>query len=99
MSEEAKQPSDKCPAREQAIAIQYQEQTGAPKILAMGVGELAKKILELAEEHEIPVARDGELVQLLTKVKTGHDIPPEAIKLLAELISFLYNLDKQYQAA
>jgi len=79
-----------------AVALGYDPQApSAPKVLASGLGEVAKKILEVAREHNVHVHRDDNLAQLLAQVPVGSEIPEDAYQLVAELLSFLYQTDKQ----
>lgn len=85
--------------RDRAAALQYCAQTGTPRILAMGAGDVARKIVEMAEEHGVPVRQDGELLSLLQKIKVGSQVPEEAERLLAEILCFLYAVDKAAPAS
>ncbi|HAK38013.1 MAG TPA: hypothetical protein DCM60_07160, partial [Nitrospina sp.] len=49
-----------------AVALKYSPtETPVPKIAAKGYGEVAKKIIELARKHNIPIKEDPDLVQIL----------------------------------
>lgn len=88
----SKQQSD----REAAVAISYDHGTGeAPKVVASGYGEIARKILEIARESNIHVHKDDNLVQLLARVPPGTEIPEHAYQLVAELLAFLYQTDRR----
>jgi len=67
----------------------------APKVLAAGFGEVAKKILEVARENDVHIHEDDNLAQLLAQVPVGQEIPEGAYQLVAELLSFLYRTDQQ----
>lgn len=88
----------KPPKRMQAIALQYLEGDRAPRVIASGAGELAKRILQLAEDNQIPVRRDDTLVELLSKLDIGFEIPAEAYQAVAEILVFLYRTDEQWRA-
>ncbi|MDX8397125.1 MAG: EscU/YscU/HrcU family type III secretion system export apparatus switch protein [Mariprofundaceae bacterium] len=78
-----------------AVALAYDPQAGAaPKVLAAGFGQIAKKILESAREHDIHIHQDDNLAQLLAQVPVGQEIPEDAYQLVAELLSFLYKTDQ-----
>ena len=83
-------------ALEKAVALQYQDGVESPKVLASGVGFVAQKIIELAQENNIPVHQDSLLADLLSKVAVGASIPDESSKILAEIICFLYEADKSF---
>ncbi len=82
-------------SRKVAVAISYDpEETGAPKVLAAGLGETAKRILELARREHISIHQNTSLANLLARVPKGSDIPENAYRLIAELLVFLYATDK-----
>jgi len=79
-----------------AVAIGYDTNANAaPKVLAAGYGEVAKAILNLAQENNIHIHNDTQLAQLLAQVPVGQEIPEEAYQLVAELLAFLYNMDQK----
>jgi len=85
-------------ARDQqaAVAVGYEaESGGAPKVLAAGFGEVAKRIMDLASASGVHIHRDDNLVQLLAQVPVGQEIPEAAYQLVAELLSFLYRTDQR----
>ena len=41
--------------RKQAIALEYDPNDAAPKVIASGVGALADKIIEKAKEESVPI--------------------------------------------
>ena len=77
-----------------AAAIKYDASDRAPQIIAKGKGLVADNILERANEAEIPVYQDSELVETLTKIDIGEYIPPELYKVVAEIMIFVSDLDK-----
>jgi len=79
-----------------AVALGYDpESPSAPKVLASGLGEVAKKILEVARENDVHIHQDDNLAELLAQVPVGSEIPEEAYQLVAELLSFLYQTDQK----
>lgn len=79
--------------KEKAAALAY-DQSGAPKVVAKGSGETARKIIEQALEHGIPIQKDEILVEALMKVDYGEEIPPQLYQVVAELLAFVYRLDR-----
>jgi flagellar biosynthesis protein FlhB len=75
-----------------AVALSYKMETmEAPKVIAKGVGFLAQKIRELAQEHGIPLVENKPLAQTLYKsVKVGEYIPANLYKAVAEIIAYVY---------
>lgn len=77
-----------------AAAIKYDKNIDqAPQIMASGQGMLAEKILELAKKEQITLYKDPDLVEALVHLEVGQQIPPELYKAVAEILSFVYNLD------
>lgn len=83
--------------RSRAIALKYEEGERAPKVIASGAGEIAKRILQLAKDNEVPVKRDDTLVELLAKLDLGCQIPEETYQAVAEILAFLYRTDLDWQ--
>ncbi|NBV83073.1 FhlB domain-containing protein [bacterium] len=78
-----------------AIAVKYQVgKDKAPKIIATGRASVAEKILELAEENRIPFYEDETLTELLSKLDLNTEIPAELYTLVAEVLAFVYQLDR-----
>lgn len=82
----------------QAVALGYDRQSmQAPRILATGKGRVAEKMLEKAQEHKIPVQRDPVLAEALGQLDLGQEIPPELYKVVAEVLAFIMQTDRQYK--
>jgi len=77
-----------------AVALKY-DGTSAPKVTATGKGLTAAKILEIAEEHNIPLQSNPELAQILAQVPLGDEIPQELYAAVAEVIAFAYYLSEK----
>jgi len=80
--------------RQKAIAIKYDPDEVAPKILAKGAGVIAGKILENAQYSDITVHKDAALVDDLTRLDVGEHIPPELYEVVAQILVFISDLDK-----
>lgn len=79
-----------------AVALQYdREQDAAPRVTAAGTGDLAEKILQIAREKAVPVYKDPVLVEMLSHLDLGKEIPPEMYNMVAEVLIFVYGLDKK----
>jgi len=84
-----------------AVALKYDSSVmGAPKLLAKGAGKIAKRIRELAEEHDIPVVENKELARsLYSLVEIGQEIPPTLYEAVAEILAYIYRLKGNYAHA
>lgn len=81
--------------RKTAVALRYDiDRDKAPLVLATGRGPVADEILRIAEENKIPLYEDPELAKLLTKLELDTEIPPELYTLVAEVLFFVYKLDR-----
>ncbi|MEE9240595.1 MAG: flagellar biosynthesis protein FlhB [bacterium] len=80
-----------------AIAIEYdREDMEAPVVVAKGRGYVAQKIRELAKENDIPLVENKLLAQGLYKmVRIGEIIPAEFYKAVAEILAYVYSIDKK----
>ena len=74
-----------------AVALHYDE-VNAPRVTAKGSDELAEQIIELAEEYDIPIHEEPELVKLLSHVELGEQIPEALYIAVAEILAFAYML-------
>jgi flagellar biosynthesis protein len=77
-----------------ALKYNMQDDT-APKVVAKGSGELASNIIKIAKENNIPIKKDEDLVELLTKLDVNQQIPNNLYKAVAEVFAFIYDLSKQ----
>ena len=74
-----------------AVALHYDEVT-APRVMAKGSDDIAQMIFEIARRHKVPIQENKELVQLLSKVELGEQIPEMLYLAVAEVIAFAYYL-------
>jgi flagellar biosynthesis protein len=82
-------------AKRTAIALRYDvEKDAAPLVLASGRGVVADEILRIADENEIPLYENTKLADLLSKLELDAQIPPELFTLVAEVLFYVYQLDK-----
>ena len=85
---------DKDKTRKQAIALEYDPEEIAPKVIASGQGHLVEKIIEEASKEKIPIHEDAELAKTLSKLEIGDAIPPELYEVVAEILVFVDAMDK-----
>lgn len=75
-----------------AVAIKY-EIDSAPKVVAKGDGQVADKIIEIAEEHGVVLYQDSDLVKLLSKIDIDSEIPSNLYQAVAVVLSFVFQLN------
>ncbi|MBI3099656.1 MAG: EscU/YscU/HrcU family type III secretion system export apparatus switch protein [Planctomycetes bacterium] len=82
--------------RQVAVALRYlQEEEYAPRVVAKGWGAVAEEILRLARKHNIPIHPDRDLAQVLVKLDLGQLIPPELYQVVAEVLAYLYRMNRR----
>ncbi len=87
---------DKPQLPKRVVALRYDASSSeAPRVIAKGQRLIAERILELAREHNIHVHEDPVLVGLLAKIDVNSEIPPDLYKAVAEVLSFVYRLNKR----
>ena len=80
-----------------AVSLKYdREKNGSPKVTAKGKGWVADKIIALAQEQNIPIKQDKDLITLLEKIDVGKEIPESLYKVVAELLAWVYQLNNEY---
>ena len=80
-----------------AVSLQYNQGSDrAPKVTAKGQGWVAEKIIAIAQEQNIPIKKDKDLMELLEKIDVGQEIPETLYKIIAELLAWVYHLNKEY---
>lgn len=79
--------------KKQAVALSYDVEDGAPKVLAAGQGYLAEKIMEKAAQEDIPLYQDEMLVSSLLKLDIGDLIPPELYEVVAEILVYVDKME------
>jgi len=77
-----------------AVALAYREDEGAPRVVAKGRGLMAEAILARAKEAGVYVHESPELVALLMQVDLDSRIPPQLYIAVAELLAWLYRLER-----
>lgn len=81
-----------------AVAIRYdQARNRAPTVTAKGFGSIAEKILEIAKKNGIYIHKDSDMVEILSRLEIGDEIPEYLYKAIAEILAFVYKLNKNYK--
>ena len=73
-----------------AVALTYDAERGAPRVVARGTGLVAQRIREQAAEHGVPLVRDIPLARALHRSTTvGQEIPAELYAAVAQVLAFV----------
>lgn len=80
-----------------ACALKYdQDSMESPKLVAKGTELIAKKIIDIAREHDVPVIENPPVARALFRlVEPNCYIPPDLYKAVAEILLFVYSLRKK----
>lgn len=78
-----------------AVALEY-DGDHAPVVTATGISEIAEKIIAIAEQQGIPLHKDTALVEVLSQIKLGEEIPEKLYRAVAEVIAFAYILTGKF---
>ncbi len=83
--------------QKKAAAVKYEaDKDRAPRITAKGRGEIARRIIEVAHQNEVPVFEDQNLVEVLEALDMDTEIPAELYRAVAEVLVFVYRLNRAY---
>ena len=80
-------------AKKRAVALQYGPDDAAPVVVASGMGYLAEKIVEVAQESGVPVYEDDSLATILSQLNLGQQIPEELYQAIVEIYVYFLNFD------
>lgn len=81
--------------RKKAAALRYDHNHDqAPRVVARGRGKIAEKIVELANQHQVPLVEDPNLAQMLEALDLNVAIPPQLYHAVAEVLAFVYRLSR-----
>ena len=84
---------------EMAIALKYdKDKDTAPRVVAKGMRLKAEKIREIARQYNIPIMRNVPLANALYRIDVGEEIPEELYDAVAELLHFIFELQREQQA-
>src|SRR5947209_353588 len=77
-----------------AVALEWDDlKMDAPVLTAKGADLIAKRIRELAQEHDVPILENPPLARTLyAKVELDSPVPPDLYSAVAQVIAFVYKL-------
>ncbi len=81
-----------------AVAVAYDREIDvAPYILTMGEGMLAKEIVKLAKEHDIPIVRNISLAHKLWEEGDVYEyVPEDTYQVMAEILLWINSMETGY---
>jgi flagellar biosynthesis protein len=81
---------DKSGEEKVAVALQYEPGKDAvPRLTAKGRGDVAEKIVEIAEAAGVHVEHNRPLANALSQLDFGQQIPKDLYRAVAEVIGFV----------
>jgi flagellar biosynthesis protein len=75
------------------VALRYEQNSAAPRVVAKGAGYVAQTIIDRAQEYNVPIAIEPELVELLVQLDLNQLIPPQLYAAVAEVLAWAYQVD------
>ena len=78
-----------------AVAIKYPENADLPFVFAKTKGELAKKLIEIAEKQKIPVVKNITAANILSVQEIGSAIPENTWEIIAKIFAAVVECDKK----
>ncbi|MCK9247689.1 MAG: flagellar biosynthesis protein FlhB [Solirubrobacteraceae bacterium] len=82
-----------------AVALAYDPEKSAPTVVAKGQDLIALRIRAIAREHDVQIVENKPLARALHRqVEVGHAIPEELFQAVAEVLAFVYRVDRRRRA-
>ena len=78
-----------------ATALKYDGEA-APKLVAKGSGLVAEQIIAVAKENNIHIHNDPILLEVLSRLELGDEIPQQLYLAVAKIIAFAYFLQGKH---
>ncbi|MEA3330709.1 MAG: EscU/YscU/HrcU family type III secretion system export apparatus switch protein [Campylobacterota bacterium] len=79
-----------------AAALRYNtKKENAPRVVAKGEGQTAQNIIKIAQLHNLPIKKDEDLIELLSKVELDKEVPEALYRAVAEVFSFIYKVSNK----
>lgn len=76
-----------------AVALKYEAERGAPRVVAKGSGEVAAKLREKAAEAGVPLVQDIPLARALhASCDLGQEVPAQLFTAVARVLAFVMHL-------
>lgn len=82
--------------KQKAVALKYNvEKDNSPVVVASGYGDIAERIINIAEENGIPVFRDDSAASIMCTLEVGSNIPPELYEVIAIIYSQIMQVSQK----
>jgi flagellar biosynthetic protein FlhB len=82
-----------------AVALKYEQNMGAPVVVAKGSDLVAKRIRELAQKNFVPIVENPPLARALySLVEIDQEVPEEHYRAVAEVIGYVMRMKKSAAA-
>jgi flagellar biosynthesis protein len=78
-----------------AVALRYEANARAPRVVAKGEGFVAEALVARAQAAGVPISDEPDLAVLLNKLDLNHVVPPELYAVVAQVLVWAYNLDQR----
>jgi flagellar biosynthesis protein FlhB len=76
-----------------AVALRYEPERGAPRVVAKGADEIAAKLREKAAEARVPMVQDIPLARALhASCDLGQEVPAQLFTAVARVLAFVMQL-------
>jgi flagellar biosynthesis protein FlhB len=76
-----------------AVALRYEPERGAPRVVAKGADEMAARLRERAAEARVPMVQDVPLARALhASCELGQEVPPQLFTAVARVLAFVMQL-------
>ena len=85
---------------DKAVALEHAPgEAGTPTVLASGRGAVARQILDIAFASGVKVREDADLVEILSTLEVGDEIPIIAFAAVAEILTHVYRFELQQRSS
>ena len=76
-----------------AVALKYEPEKGAPRVVGKGADLIAAKLREVAAEARVPMVQDIPLARALhASCDIGQEVPPQLFTAVARVLAFVMQL-------
>ncbi|MCR4790004.1 MAG: EscU/YscU/HrcU family type III secretion system export apparatus switch protein [Treponemataceae bacterium] len=77
-----------------ACLLKYPEGSPAPFLIAKGKNKLAERIIELADQNNVPLVKNECALEAISMLEIGECIPEESYEIFAKIFAFIKEIEK-----